>query len=94
MNTQLEMLFEKYNISEKNRYEINQFFFLLPSHKKRNLLNNFETLAFKLNKIEEDLKIQREILVPDLLSKIKSVMEKVELQELKNQIKNDISQKF
>jgi len=87
MNTRLELLFERYNLSDKNRYEINQFFFLLPDNKKQNLLNNFETLAFKLTKIEDEINKEREILIPDLISRIETVMERVELIELKKQIK-------
>jgi hypothetical protein len=63
MNTYLIKLFEKYNISDKNRYEILQIFSLLPNIKQINLLNNFETLALKLKKIEDEINIEKEVLV-------------------------------
>jgi hypothetical protein len=63
MNTRLELLFKNYNISEKNRYEINQLFQLLPSYKKQNLLNNFDVLASRFSEIEEEINTERSILI-------------------------------
>ena len=63
MNTLLEKLFEKYNLSEKDKYEIRQIYDLLPSDKKQNLLNNFESLALRLNKKEEEINSEREVLL-------------------------------
>lgn len=87
MNTRLELLFEKYHISEKNRYEISQIYILLPDIKKQNLINNFEALAFKLNRIEEEIETERKILVPNLLNDLEEIMQKAELKYLKNEIK-------
>ncbi|MDR1945140.1 MAG: hypothetical protein LBQ59_03555 [Candidatus Peribacteria bacterium] len=41
MNTYLTRLFDKYNVSDRNKYEILQIFSLLPDDKKQNLLDNF-----------------------------------------------------
>jgi len=90
MNTRLEQLFEQYNISPKNRYEINQFFWLIPNHKKQNLLNNFEVLAIKLFQIEEEIKIEREILIWNALDNIKKTIEFVKKEEFKNKVKGEI----
>ena len=86
MNTLLEKLFEQYHISPKDRYEINQIYGLLPTEKKQNLLNNFEALSIRLNKIEEDLNLEREILVWSALQKIKNTIERVKRKELKKNI--------
>lgn len=74
MNTRLETLFEKYNFSQKDRYEINQIFLLLPDNKKQNLLNNFEILALKLFKIKEKINIEREILIWGEVENIKNLI--------------------
>jgi len=63
MNTQLQTLFETYNLSEKDRYDIAQIFSLLPSDKQQNLLRNFPTLAARLKQIEESMKQEQEILL-------------------------------
>ncbi len=76
MNTKLQDLFEEYRISEKDRYEINQIFWLLPPDKKQNLLRNFPTLAFRLEQINKEINLERRILVWDLFEDIKSFYQK------------------
>jgi hypothetical protein len=71
MNTLLKALFEKYRVSEKNKYEILQIWSLLPDVKKQNILNNFEALAIKLQKIEEELNTEKEILLGFIANKQK-----------------------
>jgi hypothetical protein len=63
MNTFLNELFRKYNISLKDRHDIMQIYSFLPDDKKKNIINNFENLAFKLKKIENDLEIEKEFLL-------------------------------
>ena len=71
MNTQLDKLYEIYNISEKNRYEINQIFWLLPPEKKQKLLRNFVNLSYRLEQIHKEIDLERRILVWDLFEDIK-----------------------
>jgi hypothetical protein len=63
MNTLLEKLFDKHRISPKDRHEISQIYDLLPPPKKQNLINNFEALAIRLHKIEDEIRVERQILV-------------------------------
>ncbi len=72
MNTLLENLFEKHNISEKDRYEINQIFWLLPLNKQKNLLGNFDILAFRLEQIHKEIDLERRILIWDVFDDIKA----------------------
>ncbi len=72
MNTRLEKLFEIYNISEKDKYEINQIFWLLPMRKQQNLLNNFNTFASRLEQINNEINLERRILIGDLFQDIES----------------------
>lgn len=78
MNPALARLFEKHHISPKDRYEINQIFGLLPDEKKQNLLRNFWVLALKLQKIEQDLDAEREILLPSSIEKLRKAMDAAE----------------
>jgi len=73
MNTLLEKLFEKYNFSKKDKYEINQIFLFLSNDKKERLLNNFDILAEKVMKIEKESIIEQEILLDKLLIDIKNI---------------------
>jgi len=86
MNKYLEKLFAKYEISEKDKYDILQIYSLLPENKKQNIINNFENLAFKIKKIEEDIQIEKEILLSSALDKVKMAINKYKKQELKNEI--------
>ena len=77
MNTRLELLFEKFHISDKDKYEINQIYMLLPDIKKQNLINNFEILSLKLKEIEADIEIEKDILIWNAVERIKSsILEK------------------
>ncbi|MDD2871602.1 MAG: hypothetical protein PHS49_06440 [Candidatus Gracilibacteria bacterium] len=90
MNTRLERLFDKYGISEKDRYEISQFYGLLPDIKKQNLINNFEYLASKIKVIENDISIERDILMTNSLDKIRQTIEFVKKEKLGDKVKEEI----
>ena len=81
MNVLLEKYFEKYWLSQKDRYEINQIFQLLPPEKKQDVLDNFENLVFKIRKLQEDIKIEQEILIWDAVSKIRNAIEIAKLKQ-------------
>jgi len=76
MNTRLEMLFNKHNVSEKDRYEINQIFWLLPTNKQQNILKNFDLMIFRFEQIHKEIDLERRILIWDLFEDIKSFYDK------------------
>ncbi len=74
MNTKLKTLFEKYEISDKDKYEINQIFNIISDEKKHLILTNFELLAQKIKKIEEEIMLEQSILLDNILPDIKSLL--------------------
>ena len=86
MNTKLEKLFEKYNFSQKDRFEISQIFFLLTEESKQNLLKNFDEFALSINKINSDIDTEKDILIWSAVEKIKNSI----LEERKNKIDENI----
>lgn len=90
MNTKLEKLFEKYNFSQKDRFEITQIFFLLTEDRKQKLLSNFDNFAFQINKINSDIEIEKDILITDAVEKIKKSI----LNERKNKLDSEIKSKI
>jgi hypothetical protein len=93
MNTQLEKLFTQYSLSQKDRYEINQIYVLLPKVKQQNLLQNFAVLAAKLHKIENDLQEERELLIGSKVDEIRNKILKNRRIKTQNKIetlKNEI----
>lgn len=71
INTKLEKLFEKYNFSQKDRFEISQIFFLLTEDRKQKLISNFDDFAFSVLKINSDIELEKEILIWDAVEQIK-----------------------
>lgn len=92
MNTLLENLFEKYNLSDKQRYEIRQFYSFLPTQKKVNLINNFDTMALKLESIADEVRQEREILVDNALSNVLQVIETVKKEQKEKKVKKQIDE--
>lgn len=90
MNTKLEKMFEKYNFSPKDRFEISQIFFLLTEDRKQKLLSNFDNFAFQINKINSDIEIEKDILITDAVEKIKKSI----LNERKNKLDSEIKSKI
>jgi len=76
MNTRLEMLFLKHNVSDKDRYEINQIFWLLPANKQQNILKNFDIMIFRFKQIHKEIDLERRILIWELFKDIKSFYNK------------------
>jgi len=76
MNTQLQKLCENYKLCQKDTYELNQIFELLPPDKKQNILNNFDVLSFRLEQINKEIQLERRILVWDIFSDIRTLYSK------------------
>ena len=74
MNVLLKTLFDKYEISEKDQYEINQIFNFVNDEKKHKILANFEVLAKKIKKIEEEILLEQSILLDNILPDIKTLL--------------------
>lgn len=90
MNTLLESLFDTYKVSPKDRYEIRQIYELLSAEKKVNLMNNFEALALKLEKISRDVEQEKEILVWSAITRIENVIELVKQKKQKKVVRSKI----
>lgn len=90
MNTQLEKLFNQYNLSQKDRYEIMQIYTLLSNTKKQNVLQNFAVLAARLHKIENDLQEERELLMWNALRNIEDTIELVKKELMSSEYQNQL----
>ena len=76
MNTQLQKLFEKSHLAEKDKFEINQIFWLLPPDKQNNILDNFDVLAFRLETMHKEVELERRILVWEFYKKVENFYDK------------------
>lgn len=91
MNTYLETLFDKHKVSIKNRYEIEQMYMILPDHKKKNLIKNFEVFLAKFIYIEKSIEDEKEILIWDSVERVKNHILQKRKTELDKKIKNEIN---
>lgn len=62
MNVRLEKLFEKYDISIKDKRDFLQIYSLLPGHKKIRVIENFDTMMGNIAALRDDLYLEQEIL--------------------------------
>ena len=74
MNTRLQKLFEDYDISEKDCYEIKQIFQIVTNEKKQKILSGFDVLAQKIKNIGEEISLEQEILLNNILPDIKKLL--------------------
>lgn len=90
MNEYLKTLFEKYKLSEKDRYEILQIYSFLSDDKKQNLINNFEFVVLKIKKIEQTLELEKEILIWNSVERVRNSILEKRKQKIDEQIKKEI----
>ncbi len=90
MNTRLEFLFERYSFSEKDRFEIRQFFWLLSSEKQKNFITNFPSFAEKVKKIDSDIETEKSILIDEAVERITNKILKNRKKNIDSNIKRKI----
>lgn len=87
MNTYLEKLFDTFEISQKDRFEIRQIYSFLPDYKKKNLLENFESLANYLKFSHNEMLREQEILLWKIVSNIENEVKQIWKNILKTRVK-------
>ncbi len=90
MNAYLQKLFEKHRLSEKDKYEILQIYTFLSEEKKQNLINNFEFVVLKIQKIEKTLELEKEILIWNSVERVRNSILEKRKQKIDEQIKKEI----
>lgn len=72
MSSSLDFLFDKYNVSPKDRYDIANLYRVLTDEKKSFFLENFSKLSTKIKKIEAEIEEEKKILIGDSVEKIRT----------------------
>jgi len=91
MNTQLEKLFEKYNFSQKDRYDFLQIYALLPSYKKVKVVEHFDEITTQIHWLRKDLYEEQEILFGETLQHIEEKLSKIIKKRVLSGTKQEIS---
>jgi len=74
LNTLFEKLLTESNLSEKDRYDIKQIFYLLPDEKKQRLMSNFQALCHNIDCINRDVAIEQKILFENLITDLDQIL--------------------
>jgi len=83
MNLILENKLQNSMLSEKDKYEIRNFFIFLTDEKKINLIHNFDIVISSILKIHQDLKQQQMILLWKTISNIENNIKNAQYEGLK-----------
>lgn len=90
MNIQLEKLFEKHNFSQKDRYDFQQIYNLLPSHKKVKVVERFDEINLQLNALRDNLYTEQEILFGEALKNIEQRLSQINKKRVVSESKHHI----
>lgn len=82
MNIRLEKLFLEHNLSQKDCYEIRQIYQFLPVQKRQNLLDNFETIVGNIQKINQEIFTEQEVLLGKTLTSIEQEVSQLRKQKI------------
>lgn len=74
MNVLLEKLLENDILTEKDKFEIRQFFQIVSDDKKQNILRNFDNILSSILKIKIEMRKQQEILLWKTISNIEKAI--------------------
>lgn len=91
MTTVLEKLFEKYNLEDKDRYEIQQIYSFLSSQKKIQLVENFENVVKHIEKLKKEMFDEQQILFDNTLQNVQQKIKQAEERRVQNNTQSEIT---
>jgi hypothetical protein len=74
INIAFEDMLKTCGLSDKDRYEIRQIFYMLSPKKQQNIINNFNIMVDRINKFKEDIEEQQKILLETAASKLDDIV--------------------
>ena len=91
MNTVLEKLFNKYSLSDKDRYEINQIYSFLNPQKKIHMVENFEHIVKHIGKLKKEMFDEQQILFDNTLQNIEQKIKQAEESRIRHSTESEIT---
>ncbi len=86
MKTRLEILFDTYELSEKDRHEFLAIYTMLPSEKRIRVIENFESIMQELQEHKNDLYLEQEILFGESLRHIEETLSRLKYTHTQSEI--------
>lgn len=90
MNTLLELKMEKSDLSDRDKFEIRQFFNIVDNPKKQNILKNFDQMVFNINKIKAEIIEEQEILLWKAISNMERAIKRARSSWIRKSSKENI----
>ncbi len=82
INVAFEDMLKSCNLSEKDRYEVRQIFYMLSPKKQQNIINNFNIMVDKINKFKDDIENQQKILLEKAASQLDDIVLQTEKENI------------
>jgi len=82
INVAFEDMLNSCNLSEKDRYEIRQIFYMLSPKKQQNIINNFNIMVDRINKFKEDIEEQQKVLLEKAASQLDDIVLQTEKENI------------
>jgi hypothetical protein len=82
INVAFEDMLNTCNLSEKDRYEIRQIFYMLSPKKQQNIINNFNIMVERINKFKQDIEEQQKILLEKAAEKLDDIVLQTEKENI------------
>lgn len=91
MNAVLEQLFNKYNLGEKDRYEIKQIYSFLSPQKKIHMVENFWEIVKHIGWLKQEMFDEQKILFGNTLQNIEQKIKQAEQRRILHSTQSEIT---
>lgn len=91
MNTQLEKLFDRYELDAKDRYEFLQIYNLLSPQKRSRVIENFQDIMESISSLKQELAVEQEILLGNTLESIEKQLRARKILSVSKNTKEELS---
>lgn len=92
MDQKIELIFQKYRISQKDRYEFLQIYMLLSPEKKVSMLENFDSIYQEIEWLKQELAVEQEFLFGKTLESIEQQVYEMKKQALAWKTWNEVQE--
>lgn len=82
INVAFEDMLKTCNLSEKDRYEVRQIFYMLSPKKQQNIINNFNIMVDRINKFKKDIEEQQKYLLEKAAKKLDDIVLQTEKENI------------
>jgi len=91
MTAVLEKLFDKYNLEDKDRYEIQQIYSFLSPQKKIRMVENFGNVVKHIEQLKKEMFDEQQILFDNTLKNVQQKIKQAEERRVRHSTETEIT---